>query len=387
MDRLNILVISRIILPALSPRAFRTTELAKELSRLGHNVTVYAVLGNYDYSEFEKESGVKVRNIGKMLLGSSDSEGNYRYTLMDKILYHSLNRLLEYPDIELMFRIPGILKKESKTDFLITIAHPHQIHWGAALAKMVFSKNTFPKVWVSDCGDPYTLNPFSKKSFFYFIYVEKWWGRKTDCITIPLEAGKIGYYPEFHPKIQVIPQGFDFTNIKIDKSFEKNSIPTFAYSGSIYPGQRDPRSFLNYLSLINFNFKFVIYTSTPDYYSEFKVLLNQKLELKPYITREQLIFELSKMDFLINFKNPDTIQLPSKIIDYLQTNRPIMEVSSNFSELESTTFIEFINGNFENRLVEFDIQQFNIRNVAQKFVHLYYKHNGQETNDSPSCLS
>ena len=118
MDKLNILLISRIIYPALSPRAFRTTELARELARQGHNVTVYAVLGNYDYSDFEKETGVKIRNIGKMILGSGDSEGNHRYTLIDKILYHALHRLIEYPDIELMFKIPCIIKKgEAKLIF------------------------------------------------------------------------------------------------------------------------------------------------------------------------------------------------------------------------------------------------------------------------------
>ena len=161
--------------------------------------------------------------------------------------------------------------------------------------------------------------------------------------------------------------------------FIQNSIPTFAYSGAIYPGQRDPRAFLTFLSTVDFNFKFVVFTNNPSYYAEFKVLLNDKLELKPYIPRKQLIYELSKVDFLINLKNPDAMQLPSKIIDYLQANRPIMEVSSNFSEQEIAIFMEFINGNYNNQLSGFDIQHYNIKNVAQKFIDLYYERKRQET--------
>lgn len=373
MKKLNILIISRIIFPVNSPRAFRTTELAKELVRQGHHVTVYAVLGKHDYADFEKETGVKVRNIGKMLFATNDSDGDYRYTLLDKILYHSLHRLIEFPDIELMFRIPSIIKKEKGMDMLITVAFPHPIHWGAALAKKLLPENKFPKVWISDCGDPYMGDPINKKKFYYFKYIEKWWGRNADYITIPLKEGEKGYYKEFHSKIWVIPQGFDLTNVKLDQSAVTNDVPTFAYAGSIYPGQRDPKQFLNFLIHFEHDFKFIIYTNAPDYYQPYKIMLRDKLELNPYIPREQLIYELSKMDFLINLKNPDTIQLPSKIIDYLLTQKPIMNVSTNFSMLEEKVYLEFIKGNYTARIKDFNIEQFDIQNVVRKFTDLYYE--------------
>lgn len=373
MKKLNILIISRIIFPVNSPRAFRTTELAAELARQGHKVTLYAVLGKYDYSDFERETGVKVRNIGKMLFATSDSDGNYRYTLMDKILYHSLHRLIEFPDIELMLRVPGIIRKEKGTDMLITIAFPHTIHWGGALAKKIIPAKDFPKTWVSDCGDPYMGDPINKKKYFYFKYVEKWWCRNTDYITIPLEEGKDGYYPEFHSKIKIIPQGFNFNKVKLTQPYVPNEIPTFAYAGSIYPGKRDPKLFLDFLKTFNQDFRFVIYTNAPDYYNPFKTTLKDKLIIKSYIPREQLIFELSKMDFLINFKNTDNIQLPSKMIDYLLTKRPSINISTKFCEEEKSIFFEFIVGNYKNRLKENDVEQFNIKNVTQKFLDLYYE--------------
>lgn len=373
MKKLNILIVSRIIFPVNSPRAFRTTELATELARQGHQVTLYAVLGKYDYSEYEKETGIKVRNIGKMLFATNNSDGGFRYTLLDKILYHSLHRLIEFPDIEFMFRVPCIVKKEKETDLLITIAYPHPIHWGGALAKTIIPAKDFPKTWISDCGDPYMGDPINKKKLFYFKFVEQWWARRTDYITIPLEEGKEGYYPEFHSKIKIIPQGFNFNIVKLVQPYAVNDIPTFAYAGSIYPRKRDPKSFLDFLLAFKQNYKFIVYTNSPDYYNPFKTILKEKLEIRPYIPREQLIYELSKMDFLVNFKNPDNIQLPSKIIDYLLTKRPAINVSTEFPNEEQLIFLEFIEGNYQSRIVESDVEQFNIKYVAQKFLDLFYE--------------
>ncbi len=373
MSKLSILIISREIFPQLSPRAFRTTELAKELARQGHTVTLYAVLGKYDYSDFEKETGISVQNIGKMLFATNNSDGKSRYSLIDKILFHALHRLIEFPDIELMFRIHGIIKKERKKNLLITIAFPHTIHWGAALAKKTIPKNKYPDIWISDCGDPYMGDPINKKKYSHFKYIEKYWGRKTDYITIPLTEGKKGYYKEFYPKIRVIPQGFDFDTVKLVNFFIENKIPTFAYAGSVYPGNRDPKEFCNFLSTLNQDFKFVVYTNNPDYYSPFKLVLKHKLEIYPYITRVQLLFELSKMDFLVNLTNPDTIQLPSKIIDYLLTKRPIMEVSIAFPQHEKKVFLQFLDRNYNKRLTGYNVEEFDIKNVAQKFISLYYE--------------
>lgn len=372
MSALNIVIIARTIIPDLSPRAFRATELAKEFARKGQKITLYAVLGEYDYTNFQNETGVIVKNIGKMLFATSNSDGHSRYTIFDKILYHTFYRLMEFPDIELAFRIPSIIKTEKNCNLLITVAYPHPIHWGATMAKKKLSVNKFPLVWISDCGDPYMGDPINIRKFFYFKYIEKWWGRNTDFITIPLKEGVKGYYKEFSPKIKVIAQGSNLENVKIDNSFTKNEIPTFAYAGSIYPGKRDPSTFLNFLATLNQNFKFVIFSNNFTFYEPFKLLLKEKLELKPYIPRDRLIYELSKMDFLINLKNPNTVQLPSKIIDYLLTKRPIIEVSLNFPYSEMLVFMEFINRNYEQRLKGFDLTEFDIKNVAQKFIELYY---------------
>ena len=360
---MKVVIIGRIIFPMLSPRAFRATELAKEFARLGHDVSLYAVLGKYDYSSFMKETGIKVKNI-KMLLATSDSDDHVRYNLFDKFAYHAFGKLLEYPDIEFCWKIPDILKKEQDIDLLITIAYPHPIHWGAAIAKKLLGKK-FSKFWISDCGDPYMGNLVERKPLKYFRYIENFWGRMTDIVTIPIEGGRKGYSSKIQDKIRVIPQGFNFEGARL-ANYRKNDIPHFAYAGSIYIGQRDPSSFLSYLSKLDCDFVFTVFTNNHSFYAPFKELLGDKLNIQGYIPRDALIYELSKQDFLINLINPNTIQSPSKLIDYYLSERPVLNVSTPFKEIE--IFKAFMEGDYTGQLTKEDISRYDIKNVVQQFI-------------------
>lgn len=362
---MKIVLISRIFYPLLSPRAFRTTELAKEFARRGHDVTVYAVLGNTDYTDFSRETGIKVKPI-KMFLSTSNSDGNCRYNVVDKLLYHLFHYLLEFPDIEFCWKIPAILKTENDIDILVTVAYPHPIHWGAAISKVCNSR-TFPKKWISDCGDPYMGDKVNRHPF-YFKYVEEFWSKRTDFITIPIEGARNSYPTSCNEKIRVIPQGFNFDEVKLCQNFKGNDIPHFAYAGTIYPGYRDPSNFLTYLSKLSLDFVFTVYTNNPIYFSEYKRILGDKLIINPYIPRLELIFELSRQDFLVNFANPNLSQSPSKLIDYYLSDRPIISLSNDFTE--RTVFEQFMRGDYSNAQQKVDVEQFNIANVVDSFLSL-----------------
>jgi hypothetical protein len=362
----RIVIISRTIFPAINPRSFRATELSLELARQGHDVTLYAVLGNYDYSEYESEHKLKIRNIGRMFFAKFNSDGTQRRTLIDRILNKLLNSLLEFPDIELMFKIPKIIESEKNVDLLISIAIPYPIHWGCALSKSK-TKQYFPKIWVADCGDPYMGNQFGSH-FFYFKYLEKWFSKKADYLTVPSENIITFYYPEFRNKIKVIPQGFKFEDIDYSKVFYHNSVPTFAYVGDFYKNMRDPSLFLTYICSLEVKFKFVIYTKNDDLIRPYEKKLKDKIEVRSYITRKQLLSELSKMDFLLSIQNLNNYGSPSKLIDYTIVKRPILNISSN--SLPIDTINEFFAGNYLNQFIVKNLEQYNISNVAKQFISL-----------------
>jgi|SRR5690554_366484 len=265
-----------------------------------------------------------------------------------------------------MHSVRKVLKKEDKTDMLITVAIPHTIHWGAAWAKTSL-KEKFPKLWIADCGDPFMGNKF-QNHLFYFKYFEKWFCKKADYISVPVEEAKEAYYKEFHEKIRIIPQGFEFKSINIEDKFIKNKKPTFLYAGAFYKGIRDPELLLNYLSKLDIDFKFYVYTRQKHFLDKYKKILGDKIEINDYIPREKLLLKMSTVDFLINLENGTEIQSPSKLIDYALTKKPILSIPS--SKIDKVEIKRFLNGNYTNQLKIDNIEQYNIKNVTKSFLIL-----------------
>jgi hypothetical protein len=79
--------------------------------------------------------------------------------------------------------------------------------------------------------------------------------------------------------------------------------------------------------------------------STYKALLGDKLIVKDPLPRLDLIYELSKQDFLVDFSNRIGIQEPSKLIDYTLMERPVL--SFNQSNFRPETFEAFIRGQYE----------------------------------------
>ena len=344
------------------PRSFRTAELSEQLSKMGHDVTLYTVQGNYDYTSYMQETGIVMKPI-HMKYATLASDGSCKSGFIDKVLVKLFRKWLYYPDIEFMFRMKKILQEEHDVDLLITIAHPHSIHWGVGFAKEKLGEE-FPKVWVADCGDPFCGCPISKWPK-YMSYFEKKWCRKVDFITVPTEASKEGYFPEFRDKIRVIPQGFDFSKTPI-MEYKKNTIPTFIFTGAIHPG-RSPKGFMDYLLTLDIDYKFLLYMHSP-LDKKYEDLSNGKIKYMIGYGRSEIIKACSQADFLINVKNPSPVQTPSKLIDYGISKRPILEVSDAFEEKEE--FGQFVRGVYDSQLIIKDLDSYKIENVAAGFVLL-----------------
>ncbi|MBP6128161.1 hypothetical protein [Flavobacterium sp.] len=364
----SILLICKDLYPLQHPRSFRATELVNEIHSRGHQLQVVCCMSTLDFNEYKKQyPNVSILNLGdvsSILNHSFFQKNKFLYRVFDKVLYY----FLLYPYIKLMFRVRHFLiNNKEKHDLLITIAHPYSIHWGAAFARN--RKNgLFPSKWIADCGDPFMGNKIAPPPF-YFSVLEKLFCKKADKIAIPVEVARKAYYKEFHQKIEIIPQGFNFSNIQLEK-YVKNTIPTFIYAGVFYKGKRDPRPFLDYLSKLDKDFRFIIYTSNDSLLSDYKIKLQGKLIIKNFIPRSEILKELSKADFLLNIENETSNQVPSKLIDYSLSNRPTLSLKMN--ELDLEIFSEFLNGDYSKELVISNINDYNINNVVDQFLEIIY---------------
>ena len=362
----KILIVSNAFYPENSPRSFRTTELAKELVRQGNEVAVvtHPREGTESYCE---SFGIKFKNLGNLTWPAPKVKGTGIVRLFWRILCRFSLLLFEYPNIQLLFLVKKALKKEKNYDALISIAVPYPIHWGVA---RIWSKK-IAKIWIADCGDPYMGQENDTfKPMFYFGWLEKKFCKKADYITVPTEKSIGGYYPEFHDKIKVIPQGFKFEDIQVYTGELSKEKIIFGYAGMFIPGRRDPSEFLEYLNSLpeNFNFEFHVYTTTPQFVTPFIKENSNKIILKELVPREKLLYELSKMNFVVNFENVGNTQTPSKLIDYLIIEKPVLSVK--FGDLKPNIILEFFNGSYSNKMELPNKNIYRIENVAQQFLAL-----------------
>lgn len=366
VNRKKILIVCRYFYPEITPRAFRASELAKELALQGHEVFVLTPKKEI-HAVFEKQNNLIIIDLGQLKWRVPDFGHKGIGYVLTRMAVRFLQLSIEYPAIELLFKVRKSLKKLNGFDLLISIAVPYPIHWGVATT---WSKSRKPaKKWIADCGDPYMGDRTdSFRKWFYFKYIEKWFMKKADFISITKDSFKVNYYKEFHSKIIEIPQGFRFDNIALSE-YKPNKIPHFAFAGGFIKDIRDPRKFLEYLTTLNdVEFKFYIYTKSKEFIVPYRERLKDKLILMDYIPRAELITNISIMDFLVNFEFDPKIQSPSKLIDYAIAKRPILNITNE--KFDVTTINQFLSGDYTNQFIVENINQYRIENVADKFLKL-----------------
>lgn len=371
MRKKNILLVSNGFYPEISPRSYRATELAKEFYRQGHKVTVLSKYRDHNYSSFLKDYPITFNMWGKPVLPKIPASRIRVLSVLLRAIKRMMALLFEYPRIEEIFKVRKILKNYRGFDLIISFAVPYTVHWGTA--KAWSNKQQVAKVWIADCGDPYMfarLDTFKKP--FYFKYLEVLFCEKCNYITVPFPEMKVQFYNQFFTKIRVIPQGVNMEEIKLYKGVKSDSFPVFIFAGSIMPGKRDLNLFMDYLTKLDRDFKFIVYSNKPELFTKYKLLLGEKLLVLPYVDRLTLIYEMSKVDFLINVDSildtGDNVEaIPSKLIDYALANRPILNL--NTANLDKDLVNKFLNRDYSGRRI-IDKSQYNIKTVSKSFLEL-----------------
>lgn len=371
----NVLLVTYHFYPEQTPRSFRIIELMKELSKF-YNVTVLVPDRKIDYKSIFQIDNLSIiilksgyifnKNIGIKMQNTIDTQKFYIQKLYSLYNYLFNNRQIEYS-----LSIYKYLKKnQNEYDLVISNALPFCTHLGSYLG----IKNNQKIKLILEYGDPFYFNK-SHNLAFYFKHIEQKVLKRANYITVPIEEAKKSFkYYKIENKIKVIPQGFNFSEIKINH-YEKNKIPTFMYAGIFYDEIRNPLSLFKELSKIDKEFKFIIYTNKNNYFrlknindlEKERKKLGNKLEIRDLISREKCIFKMSQMDFLINLENINIEQSPSKLIDYALSKRPILSFNQNNFNVD--IFKEFLNGNYEKQKI-INIEEYDIRNVTKKFMEL-----------------
>lgn len=373
--------------PENVPRAFRATELAKGLAQAGYQVKVYIPDYSFDYSNFEKQYNIKIVKVSTGILLNKNAKMKLNHSNEMKPRKHSFLKIIKNKiykiykifylggnNFEYCFTLAKMLKKENANDRLISIGLPFSVHLGVYFAR-ILNKN-IANVFIADYGDPFSANPDSKSILYYHHkFIEKLVLKKFDYVVIPIEEARVEFsvFKE-DSYIKIIPQGLDFSQIKLAK-YQKNKPIHFAYAGLFYKKIRNPDNFFKFLvgKCSNIDFKFTIFTDIKDsntmyFIRKYKRQLGEKLEVISLLPREECIFNLSSFDFLINIDNINSVQQPSKLIDYTLTKRPIFSFSQ--SKIDYSRFTKMLNGELNGNCKGIDLKKYHVHNTIQAFCEL-----------------
>jgi hypothetical protein len=343
------------------------TELCKQFCRKGHQVTV--VTGwSQERENFAKELGFELIDLGKPFPAINRQGSNRVTSKIRHILGRGLQVFFEYPSIGLMWRVRQAVKKLEGFDLLISCAQPHPVHWGVAWARGK-SKRIAP-VWVADCGDPFMMSHFDTFDHpFYFAFLEKYFCRRADHISVPAITFRELFYPEFSDKLIEIPQGVNPDEFPVYQGEIPERPIKFAYAGMFMPRTRDPGPFLDYLAQrTDVDFQFHVYATTPQYLAKYQDKLGEKLQIKKPVPRQEVIYELSKHHFLVNIGYDPKTTIPSKLMDYWLTGRPILNVPNN--AVDESSVDRFLRGDYSDGFKIPNPEKYRIDRVANQFLEL-----------------
>jgi len=365
----NILIISHRYYPASNARAFRWATIAEYWAKNGHAVDVLSYRST-DTSQTENKNGVNIfrtidlfQSVRHKFLGevpknefNSSSKKSIKNNLSVRFakLVIKLNNFiwakLFWPDKECFWILPTYLEarkliKSKSYDVVITVARPFSSH----LVGLLLNNRMKTTTWICDIGDPFSFDTYQKPNNL-FLYsnlnkkVEKWVFLRAENVSVTTKETAFEYMHALNidkKHFRIIPPLFSLTNqnklINSSKNDNCNKcIKKLYYFGSLYNDIRDPSFLLKLIKKFNnessdylLNVHFFGNThDCKEVFLRYADSIGKWLFTHGNVARVKIPLLLSEADILINIGNKTTYQLPSKIIEYISTGKPILNVAS-----------------------------------------------------------
>ena len=347
------LIVTHQFLPHVSPRTTRWKLLVDELVLLGHEVTV--LTGTKQHSQ---DSNIEIIFVGNSRASnvvvslrnqsnSLDSKNRIKsiiFKLLKKV-YRFVIRNFAWPDYT-MFWLISVFRVRKKLnleyDVLVTVSLPFSSH----IAGYLINKK-IGKPWIMDVGDPFTLKTTAPEnnSFLYGRlnkhYEMKFYKQASKVLFTHDDARKI-HIKEFHinPSITAVGQPISkfrehlYEQTK-NYNYTNNDIK-FGYFGIFTHGVRTPVNFINFLDKFQ-NYEMHWYINSDSESILQKNNLNSSKHIfNSHVARDEALQLMTKaFHCLVSIGNLNPNQIPSKVIEYIATGKPVI----HFAEINDDPVI------------------------------------------------
>jgi hypothetical protein len=375
----KILIITFHYFPSVNPRSFRWTALAEHWSKAGHHVDIVCSRPS-DLDTVETINGVHVHRVGgsivertKKLMNpsrgrsagrseadpvpSNPTKGKSLPLEVAKKVHDCTWKRVYWPDYACLWYFPALkqatsLLEKRRYDAMISVSLPFTGHIVGLRAHKIQPEAR----WVVDAGDPFcyledtpTNNHFLYRKLNYSI--ERIIFRESHAIAVTTEPTLTTYaklFPESADKIHVIPPLISHTqgDYNAKPLWQRKDKIRLLFVGTLYHGIRNPDFLLTLFrkiletelsDRIELHFVGRLHDSEK-YFEPHRSFIGNRIFLHGHVDHATAYRAMKEADILINIGNNTQYQLPSKIVEYANAGKPIL----NLIKSEKDSSISFL---------------------------------------------
>ncbi|MBV8650531.1 MAG: glycosyltransferase [Alphaproteobacteria bacterium] len=266
-----------------------------------------------------------------------------------KSVYAATIRRLQWPDYSFHWFPSAAAKARALCrgrafDALISVSHPFTPHLVALAVR-----RSFPKLrWLADIGDPFSLLdeiPSNNVALYRRLNrrAEEKVLRSADAVAVTLERCRTDYgaaFPGTLDKIATIPP-----LLSLPQTEDGAATPALPGSGihlacigTLYRAIRDPRPLLALFTALrrirgdlHLHFFGALHDCGPSF-EPFRDEIGRSIHLHGMVPRREIAGVMRAADILVNIGNTTAHQLPSKLVEYVASARPILNLAATATD-------------------------------------------------------
>jgi hypothetical protein len=348
---MRLLIISYSYAPHLSPRSFRWTTLAEHWASEGFDVDVVA----WGSPRRETRSGVEIfrtggrirTDVGVGIRNTRTAKATIR--LIAKAVHDRTWKQVYWPDYTAAWVFPAIRRTRQlvatrRYDAIISVSLPFSSH----LVALNADRDSAALPWLADIGDPFSFHratPTNNHLIYHRLNsgVERRVFDKATSLSVT-NTRVAELYAAFSPtnaqKINIISPLLPDTIMRPGPSPYFQALPDTihaVYAGVFYRGLREPTNLLAPIEAILRLDEAMASKLQIHVFSDTELLRNRLddfplakrcIVIHGLVPRPDVLAALDQATLLINVGNSSDYQLPSKLVEYVATGKPILNICS-----------------------------------------------------------
>lgn len=383
---MRVLIINFFYPPVVDAHAYRWEQIARYWVEQGYEVDVIA--GRlHGVTNHSVQNGVNVSRVGigsRALMHSSAARQSA--VKRCKWLYSSARTMLRFlyrkvywPDAWWYWwpyaAFEALRRRHLNYDLVVSYSPCLGAHLAAAI--LTRRSKTIKSIWIADYGDPFSTSLTMPPNNFALYgqlnrIVEKSIAKRADALVFTNADTAVAYRDAgiyASGRAQIIPHLADVRRLYADGPRHRPSgapdVIHLLYIGGFHRGIREPDLLFDIVRRLNRNDErdYVLTIYGPANGFNLSPVDCPYIRYKGMVCREKAIGLIQDADVLINVENMNCVMTPSKVVEYVATGRPLLNVGG--SGIDNPILSQYVKSGFAMGVRQEDLLSDDIYWIAQ----------------------